>query len=504
METSPPTPEPDSHTDTDTGTAGVLDEPRRTWRIPDDRRLPAIDPYSDAVQRTPPVTVRETLWDTDDRVLAFEGVELLHAEDGAPTWSIDRGDGPAPVPDDLDRATAPSDDGPAVPRDVVEVLLRGRTVRPVRVRDTTTTLVVVRGKDGKVRVEVADVRIDEGDSDTTLLQSGRWWALTDDGHPGSIARAVERALTDAAEDPGRSDHGPVPRLAPARRPATARAHLPRSGTAAAFVRGTLLGLRAELVAVDPLVRADERDAVHAFRKVLRRTRSVLAVFRSALDRDATETLRAALAQIGRTAGSARDAEVLRDRLLRSAARTPAGYVDARTLERLGARFEDVRTTSAAALRQTLRTAAWFDALDALDRLVDSAPAGRHAGDDAATFVTARIERERARLATTLDRSTGDLESLHETRKAARRLRYALQAAGGLADVGKRRLGRLRRIQDALGDALDAAHAADAYRQAAVDAAADGEDTFGYGALATSERAVVDQRIADGRRLLAGL
>lgn len=500
METSPPAPDPD----TDPATADVLDDPRHTWRIPDDRRLPAIDPYSDAVHRTPPVTVRETLWDTDDRVLAFEGVELLRAEDGSPTWSIDRGDGPAPVPDDLDRATAPSDDGQVVPRDVVEVFLRGRTVRPVRVRDTTTTLVVVRGKDGKVRVEVADVRIDEGDSDSTLVTSGRWWALTDDGHPGSIARAVERALTDAADDPGRSDRGPVPRLAPARRPATARAHLPRPGTAAAFVRETLVGLRADLVAIDPLVRADERDAVHAFRKVLRRTRSVLAAFRGALDRDATEPLRAALAQIGRTAGTARDAEVLRDRLLRSAARTPAGYVDARTLDRLGSRFEDTRATSGAELRQTLRTAAWFDALDAVDRLVDSAPTGGHARDDASAFVTARIERERARLAKTLDRSTGDLVSLHEIRKAARRLRYALQAAGGLADVGKRRLGRLRRIQDTLGDALDAAHAADAYRQAAVDAAADGEDTFGYGALATSERAVVEQRIAEGRRLLAGL
>lgn len=526
-------------------TAGALAEPRRSWRIPDDRRLPALEPYAHTVERTPPLTVRETLWDTAGRTLAFAGVELLRAEDavgagdgadvraggdgvdvrasgvgadvragGGGAWAIDRGAGLVPL--GSGRTAEP---GP--PRDAVEVFLRGQPLQVVRVRDTSTTLVVLRGKDGRVRAEVADVRVDEGDPDTALLRSARWWALTDDGDPGSVSRSVERALLDAAEDPGRGPHDPVPRLAPVRAPAVDTGRRPRAGTAAAFVRDVVVDLRAELVTIDPRVRADERESVHDLRKVLRRLRSVLAVFRGALDRDATEQLRDRLAEVSGVAGVARDAEVLRDRLLRSAARAPEGFVDAGTLDRLGARFEDRRRTAAAELRRVMGSAAWFEALDALDELVEGAPPGPHATDAAAGFVAKRIRRERRRVLALLeDPAVGsgdgdqDLEALHGQRKAARRLRYALQTAGDTADVGKRRLGRLRRVQDTLGDALDAAHAAEAYRAAAVrdtDSAAEpgwgsgaGAGAFALGVLATTERTVVARQVTEGRRLLTGL
>jgi CHAD domain-containing protein len=491
-------------------TAGALAEPRRSWRIPDDRRLPALEPFAHTVERTPALTVRETLWDTADRTLAFAGIEVLRAErpagghadvSEAGAWSIDRGDGPVPLLPGAD------DDGP--PRDAVEVFLRGRPLQVVRVRDTSTTLVVLRGKDGRVRAEVADVRVDEGDPDTALLRSARWWALTDDGDPGSVSRSVERALLDAAEDPGRGPDDPVPRLAPVRRPAADTDRRPRSGTAAAFVRDVVVGLRAELVTIDPRVRADARESVHDLRKVLRRLRSVLAVFRGALDRDATEQLRGRLAEVSGVAGAARDAEVLRDRLLRSASRAPEGFVDADTLDRLGARFEDHRTTTAAELRRVMGSAAWFEALDALDALIEGAPPGSHATDPAAAFVAKRIRRERRRVLALLEDpvagsgvGTEDLEVLHRQRKGARRLRYALRAAGDTADVGKRRLGRLRRVQDTVGDALDAAHAAEAYR-AAVGAGSD-PGAFALGVLATTERVIVERQVTEGRRLLTGL
>jgi hypothetical protein len=204
-----------THTRTDT-TVGALAEPRRTWRVPDDRRLPALEACAHTVERTPPVMVRETLWDTAGRALAFAGTELLRQE-GAGAWSIDRGDGPVPLPLSLslspDRAR---EQGP--PRGAVEALLHGQPLQVVRVRVTSTSLVVLRDRDGRVRAEVADVRVDEGDPDTALLRSARWWALSDDGDPCSVSRSVERALIDAAEDPGRGPGDPVPRLAPVRRP----------------------------------------------------------------------------------------------------------------------------------------------------------------------------------------------------------------------------------------------------------------------------------------------
>ncbi|GAA3342431.1 CYTH and CHAD domain-containing protein [Curtobacterium pusillum] len=478
-------------------------DPRCTWRIADDRRLPALEPFADDVRRYDPVVLRERLWDTDDRALAAEGVELLRSDTG---WSVDRGDGPVPVAPDLDGGDDP--DADRVPRDAVEIFLRGRALRVVRVRDTVTTLVELRGRDGRLRAEVADVRVDEGDPDTAMLRSARWWALSDDGHHGTVARAAERALADAAEpggdDPG-DHHGPAasrPRLEPLRRSGTSKR--PRRGTAAAALREVLRSLRADLVAVDPRVRADEHESVHDLRKVLRRLRSVLAAYRGALDRGATETLRAELAETARVAGVARDAEVLRDRLLRTAARAPEGYVDAATLDRIGAHLAESRNAAAGDLRRALRSAAWFSALDHLDDLIERAPAGPHADDDASTFAARRMGRERARVAKTLEHRIEGLDELHEVRKAARRLRYALQAAGDGPDLGKRRLGLLKRVQESLGEVLDAAHATAAYRELAELAARGGADTFGYGALATTEHAAVERGWDRARKVLARL
>lgn len=468
-----------------------LTDPRRTWRITDDRRLPVLEPFADEVRRSAPVVLRETVWDTDDRVLAAEGVELLRSADG---WAVDRGDGPETVP-----AAAAAD---GVPRDAVEVFLRGREVRAVRVRDTVTTLVLLVGRDGRVRAEVADVRVDEGDPDTALLRSARWWALTDDGHGSATARATERALDDAAPEALERGGERAARSAPIRREAASKP--PRRGSAAAVVQRALRLLRADLVAVDPRVRRDEHESVHDLRKVLRRIRSVLAAFRGALDRDATESLRAELASIGRVAGVVRDAEVLRDRLLRTAARAPEGYVDAATLDRIGAHVDALRESAAAELRQGMGSEGWFGALDALDDLVARAPRGPHGDDDTAGFVARRIAHERARVVAAVGHGTDRPEDLHEVRKAARRLRYALQAVGDRPELGKRRLGRLRRVQETLGEVLDAGHAAAAHREVAALAARDGADTFGYGVLATTERAVVEREQARAERMVAKL
>ncbi|MBT1546884.1 CHAD domain-containing protein [Curtobacterium aurantiacum] len=474
----------------------VLIDPRRTWRVLDDRRLPALEPFAADVRRYGPVTVRETVWDAEDRVLAAAGVVLTRSSDG--TWSIDRGpdsDGPEPLAGEPDTP----------PRVAVEVFLRGRALRTVLVRDTTTSLVTLRGGDGRVRAEIADVRVDDGDPDTTVLRSARWWALTVDGREGATARAAERALHDAATDPVDVPSVALPRgpePAPERR--GGRAKRPRSNTAAGFVLRVLDALRNDLVAVEPRVRNDEHEAVHDLRKVVRRLRSVLAAFRGALDRQATESLRASFAEIGRTAGTARDAEVLHAGLSRSAARTPTGYVDTETLRRIDSETAERRSTTAAELRRALDSEAWFRTLDALDDLLLRAPAGPHGDEDATVFTTRRIRHERARVGRQLGDADDDLETLHEIRKAARRLRYALQAAGDLPDVGKRRLGRLRRVQETLGETLDAAHAADAYRRSAAVAAQDGVDTFGYGALATAEHAALGQGIQRSWRVLARL
>jgi CHAD domain-containing protein len=462
--------------------------PRLTWRIPDARRLPALEPYADVVGRIPNVMVRESVWDTPDGSLAAAGVELLRAEDG--TWTIDRGDVPERLVDTGDDAPVPE----------LAVVLRGRPLTVVRLRDTMTSLLVLHSRDGRVRAEVADVRVDDGTPDDAVLRSGRWWALADDGSGGELVRGVERALRDAAGDADAGHAGaggapaPVPRLAPVRRPPGSRR--PRSGTAARFVVDALASLLADVVQVDPLVRRRAPDAVHALRKSLRRMRSVLAVYRGALDRGATESVRNRLAIVSRAAGTVRDAEVLAASFGALADRAPEGLVDDAALAELRGRRSAAHRDAAAALDQVLSSAAWFGALDALDALIAGAPPGPHAGEPARTFVERRLHRERRRVRRQRDASvrSGDLAGLHDVRKAARRLRYAIEAADGFAP-GRQHLGRLRRVQDALGDGLDAAHAVAALRP---------EAGFTAGVLATVGRQRADRRFRRGRELLARL
>ncbi|PZF09512.1 hypothetical protein DEJ25_14535 [Curtobacterium sp. MCPF17_011] len=470
--------------------------PRVTWRVPDARRLPALEPYADVVGRVPDVMVRETVWDTFDGVLAAAGVELVRGEDG--TWTVDRGEGPERL---ADRST----DAP-VPE--LAVHLRGRPLTAVRLRDTTTSLLVLHSRDGRVRAEVADVRVDEGSPDEAVLRAGRWWALADDGSGHALVRGVERALRDAAEDAdtdaggpdtdgggaAAADRAPVPRLAPLRLPSTS--HRPRSGTAARFVVDALATLRADVVRVDPLVRRREPDAVHALRGSLRRIRSVLAVYRGALDRDASESVRRSLGAVGRAAGTVRDAEVLAASVQMLAGRAPEGLVDDATLAGLVGRMGSAHGDATAGFDEVLCSAEWFSALDALDALIADAPPGPRAGDAVRPFVERRLHRERRRMRRVRDAATrsADLEVLHDARKAARRLRSAIDAAGGFADA-HRHLGRLRRAQASLGDGLDAANAVAALRH---------EADFTAGVLATVGRQRADRRLRRGRELLARL
>lgn len=482
--------------------------PRLTWRVPDARRLPTLEPYADVVGRVPHVIVRETVWDTSDGVLAAAGIDLVRSEDGA--WTIDRGDGPEHLADRTADAAVPE----------LAVYLRGRPLTVVRRRDTTTALLVLHSRDGRVRAEVADVRVDEGAPGEPVLRVGRWWALADVGSEHALVRGVERAMRDAAEDStdvactdtdtdtastaegdergaGLSEQPPVPvpRRAPVVRPAGARR--PRSGTAARFVVDALATLRADVVRIDPLVRRGEPDALHTLRGSLRRIRSVLAVFRGALDRDATEAVRRSLGHVGRAAGVARDAEVLAATVRSLADRAPVGLVDDAASAGLLGRLATAHREAVAGFDEVLRSAEWFDALDALDALIADAPPGPRAGDAVRPFVERRLHRERRRMRRVRDTAAaraGDLEVLHDARKAARRLRYGIDAAGGFVS-GHQHLGRLRKVQAALGDGLDAAHAVTALQL--------GTD-FTAGVLATVGRQRADRRFRRGRELLARL
>jgi CHAD domain-containing protein len=81
-------------------------------------------------------------------------------------------------------------------------------------------------------------------------------------------------------------------------------------------------------------------------------------------------------------------------------------------------------------------------------------------------------------------------ALHDARKAAKRARYAAEAASlALGKQARRSAKALKKVQSTLGDQHDAVIAADALRTLAIRAHADGENAYTYGLL----RARQDER-----------
>jgi CHAD domain-containing protein len=260
------------------------------------------------------------------------------------------------------------------------------------------------------------------------------------------------------------------------------------GSAAEALLETLRGEVDNLLAQDPLVRADAHDAVHQMRVGCRRMRGVLAAFREVLDKDALEPLRDELRWLGEELGAARDAEVVRDRLRALVAEQPPelvlGPVDRRITETYSTRYSRAHER----LLGELEGQRYFALLDALDALLVRPPLDDQAGEPAReiyrdelrrTYRRARRFRRAARAAEGAHRE----ELLHEVRKAAKRARYAAEAATAVLGGSARRYGKaMKAVQEVLGELQDSVVTRQELRDLAVAAHLDGENAFTYGRL----------------------
>ncbi|MGO4102523.1 CHAD domain-containing protein [Leifsonia sp. YAF41] len=241
---------------------------------------------------------------------------------------------------------------------------------------------------------------------------------------------------------------------------------------------------------DPRVREGEPDAVHQMRVACRRLRSTLTTYRSLLDATAVQQLRADLRWLAGVLGSARDIQVIRERLtVQLAAERPeviVGPIRQRITEQLEADFQEARREGVAAL-DSVRYVRLVDALDAFmiaPPLVDSA------GRPARKIVPGLIREEwhelrtlvRAAEAAPAGSHVRDL-ALHEVRKRAKRLRYAAESALPVYGEAARRLANsTQELQSILGDHQDSIVARDLLLRMAATAQLRGESSFSYGRL----------------------
>ncbi|MGW0559778.1 CYTH and CHAD domain-containing protein [Streptomyces sp. NPDC003016] len=255
-----------------------------------------------------------------------------------------------------------------------------------------------------------------------------------------------------------------------------------------------------LVAHDPAVRRDLPDAVHQMRVATRRLRSTFRTYRKVLDRTVTDPIAGELKWLARELGADRDQEVLGHRLQSRIAALPQplvlGPVDARLRiwsvpRHHGSRHEVIAV---------LDSERYLGLLTALHVLLADPPLLSAASRPAAKVLSKAVRKDYTRLAARMEHALAlppgedrDL-ALHNARKAAKRTRYAADAAApALGKPAKRFAKRVKAAQSLLGDHHDSVVSRGTLRELAVQAHAAGETAFTWGLLYGREEAAAQAR-----------
>jgi CHAD domain-containing protein len=243
------------------------------------------------------------------------------------------------------------------------------------------------------------------------------------------------------------------------------------------------------------------------RVAARRLRSTLQAYPAILPKPATQHLRAELKWLGEVLGEARDDEVLSEYLLTRLASLPAEQVLGPAQARVRAHFAPREASAREALLEALNSARYYTLVAELDRLLTDPPVTATAAEPAGKVLpraigrTYRRTRRRIHQAQRIAPGAGRDVALHETRKAAKRARYAAEAARPALGKKTRRFARrMKAVQSALGDHHDAVNARAAAREIGVRAHLAGENAFTFGLL--SEWAAHDAAAYEAKALRA--
>jgi CHAD domain-containing protein len=398
----------------------------------------------------------------------------------------------------------PLTDGDAPPREVVEQVLsriRGRELVTVARLRTHRTLTHLIADDGAVVLEVADDTVSATDVTTGVLRLWREWEIElQGGAPDSerqrtaLLDAVGARLVEAGATPSASKSKLAAALGRTDLDggSVERPSLDRTSPAAAVLLAAVSALVEDLARIDPLVRADEPDAVHQLRTRIRRLRSLFASYRAVFDRGVTDSLRDRLQEIGSALGDARDAEVLRDRadtLLDDYDRLSPDLGD-----RLHGWWAERYSAAHAQAVAALSSDRWLGLLDDLDTFVARPALAEAAMEPAADVIPPALAHDlrrvlkRAKAAHVADSSDDEVRLLHEVRKAAKRLRYAAEAVSQAdAAVFGKRTRKLAAAAEAVHDLLGEHRDSVLMQQYLRQHPGSGKAAFDYGVLHEKER-----------------
>lgn len=428
-------------------------ETERTYDPAPDQALPDLlgVPGVTAVEALPVVELAATYLDTVSLDLLRHGVTLRRREGGDDAgWHLKL----ARVGDTREELHVPlGAQGEPVPTpltDLVYGVILGRPLVPLAVLRTARTRTLLR--DGvTVLAEVADDVVTAGTTPPGGLpqvRSWREWEVELVAAGPDLLEEVEEVLLRAGAEVATHPSKLARALGDAAPVLPRRPRSPKAGKPAARVlHHYLLDQVAAVQHADLAVRRGEGEGVHDLRVALRRVRSALATWRPLLDREVTDPLREQLRDVGGRLGHVRDDEVVHARLIELLDDEPADLAlgDARRVVAEQATLAADQGRRAAL--DILRGPEHLALLGALQALVAAPPWTARAEETAGDLVRSRLRKEVRRLrerVVEVEAADGPgprAEALHEVRKAAKRLRYAAEAAHPVAGARARRLRR---------------------------------------------------------------
>ncbi|MFG1871814.1 CYTH and CHAD domain-containing protein [Micromonospora arborensis] len=467
-----------------------------TYVLPD---LTAASPAGGRVRALPPVTLVARYLDTVDLRLARAGASLRHRRGDQLPWTVKLPTGTPGVRHEVSRP-GPADQPPPDLVELVTVLHRGAPVAPVTVLRTVRHAYEVCDASGTVLVEVVDDRVTV--LDDTGATTGTFREVEAELKAGDrkLLDRVDAVLREAGAQGGAFTPKHVRALG-----ATAQADpdlvaptgLTDEPSAGDVVTEAVRKEIRRLLAHDPLVRlrapaAGGDTAVHQMRVACRRLRSDLRTFKPLVRKTWARPLRDELRWLAGVLGAARDAEVLRKRLRRTASADPLSPLDQGAVDRLDEVLAGRQRRALAAIDEALRSARYLALVDKLVLAARAPRLTRRSAAPAAEALPALVARPWKRLAGPegvdgLDAQSPD-DRWHAVRKEGKQARYAVNAVAPTVGKGARRLSRaLAGVQDVLGEHQDAAVAADTWLEIAAERPDDHELAVTAGRLAERER-----------------
>ncbi|WP_433216211.1 CHAD domain-containing protein [Dactylosporangium sp. CS-047395] len=461
-----------------------------------------------------PETLRATYYDTPERLLARHGVSLRYRKsDAAPKeWTVKLPSSRVGVRHEYSQPSRGSGVVPPQLLDLVTAYRRGRKLAPAAILRTVRTVYEVTDADGRLLAEVAD--------DDVSVYWGREVALrfreieVERAEGGrDLLDRIEELLLDAGARAGEFVPKHVRAMeayAPLDEPMLAAPARKRTVYAGDVVAEAIRRDVTRIFKHDPFARLRETmpngdTPVHQMRVGTRRLRSDLQTFQALLDPHWTARLREELAWLAGALGGARDLEVLRERLHRTAEADPLVPADRRSVARIDAALAARQDAALRELDEALHSRRYVKLLDALVGAVEEPRLAPPAWEQAEDVLPGIVQRPWRRLVEGGGGvvGAGDLtpdlpdDDWHEVRKRAKRARYAADAVSAVVGPEARLLAKaIGKAQGVLGEHQDAAIAADAWLAAAADEPRDHELAVTAGRLFERERAAVTRARAD--------